>query len=118
MEHAAEWLTFLNTIGFPLAAIYAHYKGLIITKREFKTLENAYNELRESHKRLEKTVHEDRKHLFHELERTRNELTETRQLLDKMMTASLMMPVINPTASPRRVVNRQTRHQNGPETVR
>ena len=89
MNDPIQWLQLLNTVGFPLLLIYAHFRGWIVTPRELGTLQRSYDELKARYDRLEAQVDAEKAQL-------RQELEETRTLLIRVLTGELR-PALVPT---------------------
>ena len=75
---AQEWLSVLNTLGFPIVAIYAYIKGYVVSPRELIALQKNYDDIKTSHARLETEVK-------HERDELRKELAETRAILFRVL---------------------------------
>jgi hypothetical protein len=93
VNNPADWLPLLNTIGFPLLAIYAHYKGWIVSPRELSAVQESakaeisatnakYEDLKSRHDRLESESREERLQM-------RQELAETRSLLIRVLAGEI-----------------------------
>lgn len=81
-----EILTVINTIGFPLLVIYAHFRGWIVTPRELAAALRYAEELQARYVSLEQEVKADRAETRAELAQTRAELAETRSMLIRALT--------------------------------
>lgn len=77
-----RWLQVVNTVGFPLLVIYAHFRGWIVTPRELATLQRSYDELKARYDRLEAQMEAEKAQM-------RAELEETRTLLLRVLTGEL-----------------------------
>lgn len=87
MDDPIEWLQVINTIGFPLLVIYAHFRGWIVTPRELATLQRSYDELRARYDRLEAQLEQEKAQM-------RAELEETRTLLIRVLTGDIQPAAI------------------------
>ena len=84
-----DWLSILNTLGFPLVAIYAYVKGYVVSPRELVALQRNYDDLKLSYNRLETEVK-------HERDQLRTELAETRAMLFRMLMGETAGAVVVP----------------------
>lgn len=87
MDDPIEWLQVINTVGFPLLVIYAHFRGWIVTPRELATLQRSYDELRARYDRLEAQMEQEKAQM-------RAELEETRTLLIRVLTGDVRPAVV------------------------
>lgn len=74
-------LTIINTIGFPLLIIYAHFRGWVVTPRELDAAVSYAKSIEDRYLRLETEISAERAETRRELQETRGELRETREML-------------------------------------
>lgn len=74
-------LTIINTIGFPLLIIYAHFRGWVVTPRELDAAVAQGKQIEARYVRLETEIATERAETRKELQETRKELKETRDML-------------------------------------
>ena len=88
-----DWLALLNSVGFPLVALYAYIKGYVVSPRELTAFEeryqetkrdgdSRYHELKARYDKLEAEVKEERAAM-------RGELAETRSILYRVLMGEI-----------------------------
>ena len=77
-----DWLSLLNTLGFPLVALYGYIKGYVVSPRELGRVETLYGELKVRYDKLETEVKEERAAM-------RGELAETRAMLYRILMGEI-----------------------------
>jgi hypothetical protein len=75
---AQQWLSLINTLGFPLVAIYGYIRGYVISPRERDAIIEQYHDLKSRYDKLEAEVKEERATM-------RAELAETRAMLYRFL---------------------------------
>lgn len=73
-----QWLTILNTLGFPCLAIWAYHKGYVVSPRELRIVLDQYEHLKRRTDQLEAEIAAER-------EATRKDLAETRALVISLL---------------------------------
>jgi hypothetical protein len=94
----SEWLTILNTIGFPLLVIYAHFRGWVVTPRELNAAVKFSDDLQTRYTSLEAEVKADKADMRAELAQTRQELAETRSMLMRLLARQEIVVPANAAA--------------------
>jgi len=90
---AQAWVTLLNSVGFPMVALYAFIKGYVVSPRELENLEERYRESKED----ERARYEELRSRYDKLETEfsaeraamRGELAETRSILYRVMMGEI-----------------------------
>ena len=77
-----DWLSILNSAGFPLVALYAYIKGYVVSPRELGAFGERYEELKARYDKLESEVKEERLSM-------RGELAETRSILYRVLMGEI-----------------------------
>lgn len=83
-----DLLTLLNSVGFPIVALYAFLKGYVVSPRELRAMEARYAELKARHDRLEEDVRKERAEM-------RAELAETRAILYRVLMGEVKPVHVN-----------------------
>jgi hypothetical protein len=71
-------LSILNTLGFPVLAIWAYHRGYVVSPRELRIVLDQYQQLLQRTDRLESEISAER-------EAMRKELAETRALVISLL---------------------------------
>jgi hypothetical protein len=85
-----NWWQVLNSLGFPLVALYGYIKGYVVSPRELGRVEVLYGELKVRYDKLEAEVREERAVM-------RGELAETRAMLYRILMGEIQpgTPIAN-----------------------
>jgi hypothetical protein len=84
-----QWLSLINTLGFPLVAIYGYIRGYVISPRERDAIVEQYHDLKSRYDKLELEVKEERAAM-------RGELAETRSMLFSILIGDAKMAAPKP----------------------